>query len=533
MSISDAASIEGKTPQAASHVPALVVGAGAAGLAAATTLAKLGIAAMLIEEQPVPSGLLSLDVPLFFGQRMAGSRGNARMMQQILDTNVGIAEAYELGIDVQLGVCAWAIFPRQPAGSESGAPFLVGLADEEHAWFVSCDRLIVAAGARDLCVGFPGWEKPGVMGALAAMQLIERYDAFTGSRLLVLGAGELGVRVAEVAATKGATIAGIVDIDAAPSASDERSPRIEALGAPVYARHMIQEARGTAEVSAAVIVGLDEAQSPIAGTQTTLSCDTIVLAIGTVPNVELLDSLDCRLQFVPSRGGWVPQCDADGATSLTGLYAVGDCAGLGGDPVDEGQRAARATAASLGADPIHAGPVPKRTPLEDQSVSRLGAWLRAQIEVSGLDVSACLCEEVTRREILELRAPRYVPASAEQRCPRDLQALGKEGPLNQDQVKRLTRAGMGPCQGRRCREQVQTLIEQVAGSAPGSVPLAHYRPPVRPLPMNVLAADFEEATLRDHWVAWFNISTQWLPHWEPRPVPLDAASRPPIMSEGE
>ena len=534
MSVLDAASIEGKTPRAASHVSAMVVGAGAAGLAAATTLAKLGIAAMLIEEQPVPPGLMSLDVPHYFGQRMAAARGNARTMQQILDSDPKIAEAYELGLDVQLGVCAWAIFPGRPAGSDGGAPFLVGLADDQHAWFVSCDRLIVAAGARDLCVGFPGWEKPGVMGALAAMQLIERYDAFTGSRLLVLGAGELGIRVAEVAAAKGATIAGIVDIEAAPPASDARSRRIEALGAPLYAKHMIQEARGTTEVSAAVIVGLDEAQRPIGATPTTLSCDTIVLAIGTIPNIELLDSLDCRLEFNPSQGGWVPRRTAEAATSLAGLYAIGDCAGLGADPVEEGQRAARALAASIGGANVQtAAPLPAAAPSDDPSVAGLSAWMRAQIEVSGLDVTACLCEEVTRREILELRPPRYVAAGVPQRCPRGLEALATEGPLNQDQVKRLTRAGMGPCQGRRCREQVQALIEQVAGSAPGAVPLARYRPPVRPLPMNVLAADHEEAALREHWVAWFNISTQWLPHWEPRPVPLDVARRPPIVSDGE
>lgn len=172
MSPRDLASIEGKTPVASAHVPVMVIGAGAAGLSAALETAQLGLAVMLVEEQPVAAATMSLDVPLFFGQRMAASHSNAHLMQQILESDPRIAEAYELGIDVQLGVCAWAVFanPAAPANpgvnpgvdaAAPGLPLLVGLADEQRSWFVSCDRLIVAAGARDLCLGFPGWRSPG------------------------------------------------------------------------------------------------------------------------------------------------------------------------------------------------------------------------------------------------------------------------------------------------------------------------------------------------------------------------------------
>jgi thioredoxin reductase len=533
----DLASIEGKTPVASAHVPVMVIGAGAAGLSAALEIAQLGLAVMLVEEQPVAAATMSLDVPLFFGQRMAASHSNAHLMQQILESDPRIAEAYELGIDVQLGVCAWAVFanPAAPANpgvdaAAPGLPLLVGLADEQRSWFVSCDRLIVAAGARDLCLGFPGWEKPGVLGVQGALQLIERYDAFTGSNLLVLGGGALGVRLAELAAAKGLTVAGVVDIDPA-FLGTEQGRRFQELGVPVYAAHIIQEARGTTEVNSAVLAALDSAQRPVEGSQRTVACDSIVLAIGAVPNVELLDALNCQLEFVAARGGWVPRLDAHGATSVRSVYAVGDCAGLGSDAVEAGKRVARAAAASLEGRADVAEPPPPVS--EDSGVPRLRAWLRAQIRVSGFDVTMCQCEEVTRREIMELRAPRYVPSPGPSKCDRTLQALAADGPLNQDQVKRLTRAGMGPCQGRRCREQVQALLEQVAECAPGAVPLARYRPPVRPLPLSVLAADTEAAALRDHWVAWFNISTQWLAHWEPKPVPLADAGRAPQPGEGE
>jgi hypothetical protein len=92
---------------------------------------------------------------------------------------------------------------------------------------------------------------------------------------------------------------------------------------------------------------------------------------------------------------------------------------------------------------------------------------------------------------------------------------------------------MGPCQGRRCREQIQAIIEDVTGALPGSVPLARYRPPVRPLPVSLLAADDESSALKDNWVAWFNIATQWLAHWEPRPAPLPDAGSQVTIGDGE
>jgi hypothetical protein len=269
-----------------------------------------------------------------------------------------------------------------------------------------------------------------------------------------------------------------------------------------------------------------------------LDCDTIVMSVGTVPNVELIDSLGCRMQFEPLRGGWVPRRGNDTATSTPNVYAIGDCAGLGADPTEEGRRAARAVAASLGMTAFaeaEAEPRIDRAHAADRSVQSARVWMQAQIAASGLDVCVCQCEEVTRRELIDLKPPRYLRAIIPDVAPgaRNLQALAADGPLNQDQVKRLTRAGMGPCQGRRCREQVQILLEAAATSEPGAVPLARHRPPVRPLPLKMLAVDEESAPLRDHWVAWFNIATQWLPHWEAKPVPFAAPGQAPVIGDGE
>ena len=99
--------------------------------------------------------------------------------------------------------------------------------------------------------------------------------------------------------------------------------------------------------------------------------------------------------------------------------------------------------------------------------------------------------------------------------------MAADGPINQDQIKRLTRAGMGACQGRRCREQVQILLAMQGNQPTGSVPMPSYRAPLRPLPLNVLSAHDETTEMRDNWVVWFGIPSQWLPQWEPVPDVID------------
>ena len=114
---------------------------------------------------------------------------------------------------------------------------------------------------------------------------------------------------------------------------------------------------------------------------------------------------------------------------------------------------------------------------------------------------------------------------------RNLGTLKQDGPPNPDQVKRLTRAGMGPCQGRRCREQVALLLAEAGDVPVDTIALASYRPPVRPLPLSVLWPHDEPASMREHWVSWFGIPTQFAPHWAGDPdmtVSLDVPGGMPV-----
>src|SRR5439155_21327025 len=125
-------------------------------------------------------------------------------------------------------------------------------------------------------------------------------------------------------------------------------------------------------------------------------------------------------------------------------------------------------------------------------------WLASLIAAGGWEVNVCQCEEVTRRELVETKPPRYLKWDSPQMSARSVGTLLRDGPVNQDQIKRLTRAGMGPCQSRRCREQCGLLLAQAAGTTRRRIPLPTFRPPIRPLPLNVLWPADEPAAMRDH-----------------------------------
>ncbi len=276
----------------------------------------------------------------------------------------------------------------------------------------------------------------------ALHSLLHRYDAFAGQRIVVLGGGTLAADTAALARSRGRDVV-------------ETTQWLP-----------LRAAGGADGVQALTLSGPD-------GEQRTVACDTVCLAVGLVPNVELPAVLGCALTFDAARGGWVPVLGADGRTSLPFVRVVSDAAGVAPD-------------------------------------DRL-AWMRGLLARGGGDVTLCICEEVTRRELLEVQPPRYLGASAAGQAQLDPHGT------HPDHAKRLTRAGMGACQGRRCREQVAMLLALDGGIGLEQVPLATYRIPLRPLPMAALADAEELSAMARDWPIWFGIDTQWT-HWRDIPV---------------
>jgi thioredoxin reductase len=483
-----------------------VVGGGAAGASAAIEAARLGLSVTLVDEHPVDLATMGMDTPYFFGPRLMPTLADrGLMMERIIGSSDGLQQADEAGAKVLLGTCVWGSF-RPGENSRQLERGCLGLADGERSWLLEYDRLILAPGARDFVLSFPGRELPGVVGACGATALMTRYQAFTGQRMVVLGSGDLGLHTALLALDHGIDVAAIVDVSAEVRGRAELAARLAARGVPFFTSQVVKEVGGAKEVESVRLVRVDADMQPVSGSESEVACDTVCLALGLVPNVELAYLTGCRLGFQPDRGGWVPARGADGQTSVDGVYVVGDAGGVVGEMIttpgiaaDEGRAAAAAAAqptAARSATAAAAG-------ASDAGAVDRESWLRALVAVGGMDVVVCQCEGVTRQELLEVKPPKYLGTP-----PRPWQSkmatVLDPGPAHPDLLKRLTRAGMGHCQGRRCREQVALLLAGASGVDVSQVPMASYRPPVRPVPMRILWPEDEPEELRQKWASWFH-----------------------------
>ena len=538
----DPASVNGKAPPIGESTDLLVIGAGPAGLAAALAAAGRGAQVTLVDENPVPLSTMGEEVPLHFGGRMAATAANRNaMLEAVLEANPRLAEAVEAGVDVRLGTAAWGLFPRRLTANWVGG-HVAGLADAERAYLLGFKQVIAACGRRDMGLAFEGWERPGVMGAAAAYRLAQTYGALDARTAVLLGGGTEALQIADALAERGVRIAAIVEQAESVDGPAELLARLSAQGARVLTRHVIQQAIGDASGVTAVQLAAVDGQGRRTGQPLeTIECDTVLLGVGAVPAIELLEACGCTVGFQPERGGHVPVLDRSQRTSLPYVYAAGDCAGVWAsktlceaDARREGAIAARAALEALG---VPGEGTPEEPPVpdvdRDVALTRL-AWVRASILEAPGEPCVCQCEEVNRGDILSLRPPRYLgrPPAAGPRELRGLAALEAPAP-HPDAVKRLTRAGMGCCQGRRCREQIAALLAIDCDRPLAQVPLATYRPPVRPLRLDQLAGLPEAPAMAEHWESWFGIPTQWVPFWSVPPVYTAAApsTQEPVAGE--
>lgn len=457
----DVCAVNGTRTSPEAHYDVVVVGAGPSGLAAAINAVKASKSVLLVDENPVSGALMGNDVPLWFGGRMTAATQNSdRMLEAVFMSMPGLEGAIEAGVEVLLGTTAWGVYRNGP-GVQSLSEQVVGLADRERSWLVGFGHIVLATGARDLAMAFPGWNQPGVMGAAALQMLLTRYDAFAGQRMLVLGSHDLALETALLAHGRGIEVAGIVEVRDTPQGNADLIADVEAVGIQITCNTTIASAKG----------GINGVEAAVLSSGATIACDTICVAIGLVPMIELVDAMHGPRTLNPLGGGYVPLGEAN-------VSAVGDCAGL----------------ADTGFDHI---------------AYRMD-WMRALTANSADDTIICQCEEVTRADLIGVQPPNYLSRAAPM-CARSLETLLDDGPANPDQIKRLTRAGMGVCQGRRCRDQVAMLLALESGMPFGTIPLATHRAPVRPLPLRIMADWNEPEAMTAAWDVWFGIPTQWVP----------------------
>ncbi len=297
-------------------------------------------------------------------------------------------------------------------------------------------RIVLATGARERFLPFPGWTEPGVMGAGALQALAKSGLPLSGRRVVVAGAGPLLVAVAASLRQRGARLLAVV----------EQAPRGRLLR--FLLRHPLKLAQAVGLGAQLLGVPVLAGTWPVgfAGGEVTLSngrafqVDYLACGFGLVPNTEAAQLLGCRLE-----DGFVA-VDANQQTSIEGVYCAGEPTGIGGveKAIAEGE-CAGAAATGQPASPL-------RSRAFVQDLAATFELHPALYRLSAPDTVVCRCEDVPLAALQPFREWR--------------------------EAKLQTRCGMGPCQGRICGP----ITAQLFGWAPGSV-----RPPLVPVPAVCLA----------------------------------------------
>jgi D-hydroxyproline dehydrogenase subunit alpha len=385
----------------------LIIGAGPAGLHAANTAAQAGASVGILDDNALPGGQIWRQGPEH------RATGPARAL---IDALAARANVMTLG-------------GARIVQSLPGRQLLAETADG--AITPGYGKLIIASGARERFLPYPGWTLPGVTGAGGLQALIKGGMPVRGERIVIAGSGPLLWAAAVTARQHGATIAALVE-QAPPhavrrfAASLVHTPaklaqalrmRLDLRATPYWCGAHVAEAIGTSRVTQVRVKRGNE--------DTLVDCDRLACAYGLVPNTGLGAALGCRLETLA--GAPAIAVDDWQQTSVDGIHAAGECTGVGGMELSavEGRIAAYA---ALG-DTASA----RQLFAERERYRRFAARLHEAFELDASlrtlaqpDTVFCRCEDVTYGDV------------ARHASWRD--------------AKLQTRCGMGPCQGKICGE---------------------------------------------------------------------------------
>ena len=426
-------------PGAELHARVVIVGAGPAGLAAALRASAAGLDVILLDAAPQAGG------QIWRARQGAAAEPVARALARLAPA----------GVRVMAGTRVVMVLP--------GRTLLVDGPDG--AQRLRWNKLVLATGARERLLPFPGWTLPGVFGAGGLQALVKGGWPIAGRRVLVAGSGPLLLAAAATLRREGANVVGLAE-EAGPGAlarfarSLAAQPRkaLQALrlgaallGVPLMIGQRVVAAEGDGRVERVVLQGEG-------GRTRTVACDVLAAGWGLVPQTELAQSLGCAL--AQRFGAPAIVVDAQQRTRVDGVFAVGECTGVAGATAAQlqGEVVGQAIANDFDIDGAADAPprLARRLAREHAFAAAVAATFPAPSGWAGRlrdDTLVCRCEDV--------------PWSALRDQP-DLRA-----------AKLATRCGMGHCQGRLCHDTLAAVMHW---------PRLPVRAPLGPVPLATLLA---------------------------------------------
>lgn len=450
----------------------VIIGAGPAGLAAANVAGSLGIDTLLIDDQKAAGGQIYRGIASASSELLSalGSEyDHGRSLLDSFDQHTSVTRLTETTV--------WQI-------TEDGMIYYSGPSGSAS---VQAKQLILATGALERPMPFPGWTLPGVMTAGAVQIALKTAGLVPDGKFILAGSGPLLFLLARQILSAGGAITALVETT--PGQNRLRAARYfpkmlitpkllrEGLGLLQQLRRLkIPHYKQATSLSAIGTEQLEGLRFSTRGRVHELNCNLLAVHTGVVPNVQISRQLGLTHNWYKHQRCWYPQLGAEGKTELDWLRIAGDGGGIFGARAAEhqGAIAAWAVAQTLGAvDTAKAqGLVRKRKrqltpllsarPFIDCLYSPSKEFL-----VPTDDTVVCRCEEVTAKDIRH-----YVD-------------LGCTGP---NQTKSFGRPGMGPCQGRYCGLTVSELIAEHRKLPVADIGYYRIRPPIKPITIAELAA---------------------------------------------
>ena len=461
-----------------------IVGAGPAGMTAALTAAAHGLTVVVIDEQARAGGQIFRQPPPEFAAGPVTPAGYSWGKQLIR------ASQDAERITWRFGTTAYGVLYE-----EGSLRLAVHGADGPGV--ITADRVLIATGAYDMPVAFPGWTLPGVMTAGAVQTLLKSQRLLAASRLVLAGSHPLLIVVADQLRQAGAQITEVAFARPVPSLRDglrslpalpghgklltatARSlAGLVSSGTRINTRTIVTRAHGDQAVTAVDLAPVDHAWR-VTGPARTLPAEALVIGYGFLPSTELARQAGCGMRFNAALGGWAVAHDATMRTTLPAVFVAGEPAGVAGA---EQSRAQGKLAALAIADDLR----PASQPTRRRQTSTARRQARAAARFSGTIQSlfqprqdaltalatpgtiVCRCELITRAEVNDsLAANPYISTASA--------------------AKLQCRVGMGPCQGRYCESTLSSIISTTHGCTPEQTGYFNAQLPVKPVPVSALA----------------------------------------------
>jgi NADPH-dependent 2,4-dienoyl-CoA reductase/sulfur reductase-like enzyme len=470
----------GPPADAAPRVPqrcdVLVVGGGPAGLNAAIAARAAGADVVLLDERSSLGGQ-------YFKQLSKARRfsGAGAEDAQFRAGAALIATARGSGARIIGGAAVWGAF-----GTDEIAVEIAG-----RTRLFAPRRIVLATGAYERAVPFPGWTLPGVMTTGAGQTLARSWRVAPGQRVLIAGNGPLNLQLANELLRAGVTVVALAEAAAAPGiahaatliemactapglvlrgAADLR--HLGRAGVPVLHGHVVLRAEGEGCVSRVTLARIGADGHAIQGTGRAFDVDALCVGYGFHPSGELARALGCAQRWDAPRRMLITERDEDCRTSVPEVFVAGDGGGLGGARVAEaqGRLAGSAAAADCGFATDPRTVAGQRDALARHLRFQAALWSLYRApdlswNLADDDTILCRCEEVPKGA---------VAAAAE--------TEGESGA-----AKRATRCGMGRCQGRYCAPILAQAAADAAGLPVDEEFFFAPRAPAKPVPLSAIA----------------------------------------------